>query len=172
MQTSITKSTNPASAQHSFTTTNSSIRRIPTFRREIVSRKSSWFPTAVLSYLQNILSINDRAHELPSLDGLTDTAEVPLMPVNGDELSIPKRNNICNASFCSPNRLSCACYTHTLTMDAHAFNAPASRHIIGYQCTKPHCGKLFQMCSVSMLLCQRTERWACCSLHFRWFSRI
>ena len=60
MQKSITKSTNPASAQHSFTITNSSIRRIPTFRREIVSRK--WFPTAVLSYLQNILSINDRAH--------------------------------------------------------------------------------------------------------------
>ena len=82
-----------------FTTTNSSIRRIPTFRREIVSRKLSWFPTAVLSYLQNILSINDHAHELPSLDGLTDTAEVPLMPVNGDELSIPKRNNICNTSF-------------------------------------------------------------------------
>ena len=51
------------------------------------------------SYLQNILSINDRAHELPSLDGLTDTAEVSLMPVNGDELSIPKRNNICNTSF-------------------------------------------------------------------------
>ncbi len=53
------------------------------------------------SYLQNILSINDRAHELPSLDGLTDTAEVPLMPqaVNGDELSVPKRNNICNTSF-------------------------------------------------------------------------
>ena len=91
------ESTNPA--QHSFTTTNSSIRRIPTFRREIVSRQSSWFPTAVLSYLQNILSINDRAHELPSLDGLTDTAEVPLMPVNGDDVSIPKRNNICNTSF-------------------------------------------------------------------------
>ncbi len=54
---------------------------------------------AVLSYLQNILSINDRANELPSLDGLADTGEVPLMPVNGDELSIPKRNNICNTNF-------------------------------------------------------------------------
>ena len=56
------------SAQHSFFITNSSIRRIrriPKFRREIVSRKSSWFPTAVLSYLHRILSINDRAHELP-----------------------------------------------------------------------------------------------------------
>jgi hypothetical protein len=31
----------------------------------------------------------------------------------------------------------------SLTMDAHAFNAPPARRIIGYQCTNPHCGKLF-----------------------------
>jgi hypothetical protein len=28
-------------------------------------------------------------------------------------------------------------------MDAHAFDAPPARRIIGYQCTNPHCGKLF-----------------------------
>jgi hypothetical protein len=31
----------------------------------------------------------------------------------------------------------------SLTMDAHAFNAPPARRIIGYQCTNPHCGKVF-----------------------------
>jgi hypothetical protein len=31
----------------------------------------------------------------------------------------------------------------SLTMDAHAFNAPPARRIIGYLCTNPHCGKLF-----------------------------
>jgi hypothetical protein len=30
-----------------------------------------------------------------------------------------------------------------LTMDANAFNAPPARRIIGYQCTNPHCGKVF-----------------------------
>ena len=89
----------------------------------------------MLSYLQNILSINDRSHELPSLDGLTDTAEVPLMPVNGDELSIPKRNNICNTSFVL--RIVClarAIRTLLQWMHMHLinFNAPASRHINGY----------------------------------------
>jgi hypothetical protein len=28
----------------------------------------------------------------------------------------------------------------SLTMDAHAFNAPPARRMIGYQCTNPHCG--------------------------------
>jgi hypothetical protein len=28
-------------------------------------------------------------------------------------------------------------------MDAHAFNAPPPLRIIGYQCTNPHCGKVF-----------------------------
>jgi hypothetical protein len=28
-------------------------------------------------------------------------------------------------------------------MDAHAFNAPPALRIIRYQCTNPHCGKLF-----------------------------
>jgi hypothetical protein len=32
---------------------------------------------------------------------------------------------------------------YSLTMDAHAFNATPARRIIGYQCTNPHCGKLF-----------------------------
>jgi hypothetical protein len=31
----------------------------------------------------------------------------------------------------------------SLTMDAHAFNVPPARRIIGYQCTNPHCGKVF-----------------------------
>ncbi len=33
----------------------------------------------------------------------------------------------------------------SLTMDAHAFNAPPARRIIGYQCTNPHCGILFNV---------------------------
>ncbi len=31
----------------------------------------------------------------------------------------------------------------SLTMDAHAFNAPPPLRIIWYQCTHPHCGKVF-----------------------------
>jgi hypothetical protein len=31
----------------------------------------------------------------------------------------------------------------SLTMDAHTFNAPPARRIIGYPCTNPHCGKVF-----------------------------
>ncbi len=30
----------------------------------------------------------------------------------------------------------------SLTIDAHAFNVPPARRIIGYQCTNRHCGKL------------------------------
>jgi hypothetical protein len=29
----------------------------------------------------------------------------------------------------------------SLTMEAHAFNAPPARRIIGYQCTNPHFGE-------------------------------
>jgi hypothetical protein len=38
--------------------------------------------------------------------------------------------------------LSCSS-SFSLTMDAHAFNAPSPRRIIGYQRTNPHCGKVF-----------------------------
>ena len=37
-------------------------------------------------------------------------------------------------------------HLHVYTMDAHAFNAPASRRIIGYQCKNPRCGKFFCKC--------------------------
>lgn len=50
--------------------------------------------------------------------------------------------NICNTIFLLGIVLTCT-YTLTLTMDAHAFNAPASRRIIGYQCKNPRCGKVF-----------------------------
>ncbi len=38
--------------------------------------------------------------------------------------------------------LSCS-FSFSPTMDAHAFNSPPARRIIGYQCTNPHCGKAF-----------------------------
>jgi hypothetical protein len=50
--------------------------------------------------------------------------------------------NICNTILVLGIGLSYS-YTFALTMDAHAFNAPPSRRIIGYQCTNPHCGKVF-----------------------------
>ena len=53
--------------------------------------------------------------------------------------------NICNTIFLLGIVLTCT-YTLTLTMDAHAFNAPASRRIIGYQCKNPRCGKFFCKC--------------------------
>ena len=57
--------------------------------------------------------------------------------------------NICNTIFLLGIVLTCT-YTLTLTMDAHAFNAPASRRIIGYQCKNPRCGKfVLQMFSSS-----------------------
>ena len=39
--------------------------------------------------------------------------------------------------------LESACHAFALTMDAHAFNAPPSRRIIGYQFTNQHYGKVF-----------------------------
>ena len=50
--------------------------------------------------------------------------------------------NICNTILVLGIGLSYS-YTFALTMDAHAFNAPPSRRIIGYQCTNPHCRKVF-----------------------------
>jgi hypothetical protein len=38
----------------------------------------------------------------------------------------------------------------SLTMDANAFNVPPARRIIGYQCTNPHCGKVFTMYSLTI----------------------
>jgi hypothetical protein len=50
--------------------------------------------------------------------------------------------NICTTSFLIGIVLTCI-YILNPTMDALAFNAPASRRIIGYQCRNPHCGKVF-----------------------------
>ena len=51
--------------------------------------------------------------------------------------------NICNTIFLLGIVLICTYTLLTLAMDAHAFNAPASRRIIGYQCKHPRCGKVF-----------------------------
>ena len=50
--------------------------------------------------------------------------------------------DICNTNLVLGIGLS---YSHAfaLTMDAHAFNAPPSRRIIGYQFTNQHCRKVF-----------------------------
>jgi hypothetical protein len=56
------------------------------------------------------------------------------------------RNNIRNTSFVIGIVLSCAYHTLalvTLRIQAHSFNAPGSRRIIGYQCENPVCGKVF-----------------------------
>jgi hypothetical protein len=42
--------------------------------------------------------------------------------------------------FCHRNRFV---LLFSLTIDSRAFNAPPARRIIGYQCTIPHCGKVF-----------------------------
>ncbi len=50
--------------------------------------------------------------------------------------------NICNITSVIRIVLSCS-FSFSLTIDAHAFNAPPARRIIWYQYTNPHCGKVF-----------------------------
>ncbi len=56
-------------------------------------------------------------------------------------IPMPSLINICNISSVI---IEIVCLgSFSLTMDAHAFNAPPPRRIIGHQCTNPHCGKVF-----------------------------
>jgi hypothetical protein len=51
--------------------------------------------------------------------------------------------NICNISLAIIGIVLSCPFSFSLTMDAHALNAPPPRRTIGYQCTNPHCGKVF-----------------------------
>ena len=51
--------------------------------------------------------------------------------------------NICNIALVIIGIILSCAFSFPLTMDAHAFNAPPPWRIIGYQCTNPHCGKVF-----------------------------
>ncbi len=67
------------------------------------------------------------------------------MFVKGSEVSIPMRSviNICSITSVIGIVLSCYCLSQWNRMDGNAFNAPSARQIIGFQCTNPHCGKVF-----------------------------
>ncbi len=73
------------------------------------------------------------------------TDESPSMFVKDCWVSIPMRSviNICNITSVIIGIIFSCSFSFSLTMDAHALNAPPARRMIGYQCTNPHYGKVF-----------------------------